>query len=695
MNKTYKLVSLTLCMGIALSSANSTAEEAVIETEELIVTGEKQGYQTVKSAGLKTDVPLIDTPQTVSVISEEQIQDQAIQDIADITRYTPGVTISQGEGHRDAIVIRGLRSTADFFLDGVRDDVQYFRPLYNLDRVEVHKGPNAMIFGRGSGAGNINRVTKTPILNDRFASINTTGDTFGAYQFTADGNTYLGDNAAIRVNMLAEGFENHRDFYDGERYAFNPTIAAKLGSNTRAQFSYEYIDDDRVVDRGIPSFNGEPAPGFYDTFFGSPSANGTTLEAHILRGRIFHDFNENHQVNATVQYADFDKLYQNLLPTSAFNFSNNQVTLGGYRDTTQRENFIAQINFLSKVTTAGMKHQLLYGFEYADQETQNARNNVDFGGGATTSTFVFSNPLSIPGFSFPNVNRNRDTDLTVTSIFLQDQISITDYFQIVAGARYDQFDLDVNDIANNLEIGRIDKKLSPRLGFIVKPQDNVSIYASYSESFLPRSGEQFLTLSLSNANLAPQVFENYEFGVKWDINNALSFTSSIFRLNVDNDTTVDPNDPTSNIRISSQIEGLELQLVGQVTPQWQINAGYSYLDGRENGRVVGGIEQNRTLREVPQNMFSLWNRYDFTSNFGLGLGLIYQDEQFTDIDNDVVLPSFTRVDAAAYYTVTDNIKLQLNVENLFDEEYFPASHNDNNISTGEPVNARLSVRVDF
>ncbi len=695
MKKTQNILIITLTAGVTFSTTNVLAEEAVIQADEIIVTGEKQGYQTVKSAGLKTDVPLLDTPQSVSVITEEQIQDQAIQDISDITRYTPGLSISQGEGHRDAIVIRGLRSTADFFVDGVRDDVQYFRPLYNLDRVEVHKGPNAMIFGRGSGAGNINRVTKTPILNDRFASINSTGDTFGAYQFTADGNTYISDNAAIRVNMLAEGFENHRDFFDGERYAFNPTIAAKLGKNTRAQFSYEYIDDDRVVDRGIPSFNGEPAPGFYETFFGSPSANYTTLEAHILRGRIFHDFNENHQVNATIQYSDFDKIYQNLFANNPFDFANNQVELSGYRDTTERENFIAQINFLSNVETAGMKHQLLYGFEYADQETQNARNNVDFGGGAATSTFIFSDPLSIPGFSFPNVNRNRDSDLTVASLYIQDQITVTDYFQIIAGARYDQFDLNVNDIAANLEIGRIDKKLSPRLGFIFKPQEDVSIYASYSESFLPRSGEQFLTLSTTNANLAPQVFENYEFGVKWDILNALSFTSSIFRLNLDNDTTVDPSDATSNIRISSQIEGLELQLVGQVTPQWQINAGYSYLDAKENGRLIGGVEQNRTLREVPQNMFSIWNRYDFTSSFGLGLGLIYQDEQFTEIDNDTVLPSFTRVDAAAYYTVTDNIRLQLNIENLFDEEYFPASHNDDNISTGEPINGRLSLRIDF
>ena len=237
--------------------------------------------------------------------------------------------------------------------------------------------------------------------------------------------------------------------------------------------------------------------------------------------------------------------------------------------------------------------------------------------------------------------------------------------------------------------------MSPRVGLIVKPIADVSVYASYSQSFLPRSGDQFLTLTPTTESLQPEEFKNYEFGVKWDVTNSLAFTSSVFRLERDSGTTVDPTNPLNTILVSSETEGLELQLVGQLMPSWKINAGYSYLDGREDGRVVGGVSDNRTLREVPEHQFSVWNRYDVTSRLGLGLGVIHQSSQFASNGNTVELPSYTRVDAAGYYTLTNKIRLQVNVENLFDEDYFPNSHNDNNITTGEPLNARFAVLVDF
>ncbi len=698
-------------LGISNVAADDTADNVQVE-DDIVVTGVQRDYQTESSAGLKTDTPLIDVPQTVSVITEVQIQDQAIQDIGDITRYTPGITVSQGEAHRDAIVIRGQRTTADFFLDGVRDDVQYYRPLYNLDRVEVHKGPNALIFGRGSGAGNINRVTKTAILNDRFASINSSADTFGAYQFAVDGNTAITDNIAIRINALAEGFDNHRDFFDGERYAFNPTIAAELSNRTRLELSYEYVNDDRVVDRGVPAEAGgtranpaNPVTGFDDTFFGSPSANFFTFEANIIRSRLFHEFNANHSVNATIQYADYDKFYQNLYPIGS-DLANNTFRLQGYNDRTDRENFIAQVNFLSNVKTWSFQHELLYGLEYGDQQTDNGRNNALFADSGTNSSnnILFTDPISIPGFSFPTTTRDRDSDATFLSAFLQDQITINQYLQLVGGVRIDRFDIDVVDQievadgaadGNSGFLGRTDTEVSPRVGLIVKPIADVSVYASYSQSFLPRSGDQFLTLTPTTESLQPEEFKNYEFGVKWDVTNSLAFTSSIFRLERDSGTTVDPNNPLNTILVSSETEGLELQLVGQLMPSWKINAGYSYLDGREDGRVVGGVSDNRTLREVPEHQFSVWNRYDVTSRLGLGLGVIHQSSQFASNGNTVELPSYTRVDAAGYYTLTNKIRLQVNVENLFDEDYFPNSHNDNNITTGEPLNARFAVLVDF
>ncbi len=697
---------------MVVHAAEEEKTEKVYVPQEIVVTGEKQGYVAIKSAGLKTDIPLLDTPQTVSVITNEQILDQAFQDVGDILRYTPGVSVNQGEGHRDQISIRGQNTTADFFLDGVRDDVQYFRPLYNLDRVEVHKGPNALIFGRGGGGGNINRVTKTPFAGDRFVNMNSSVDSFGAYQVMIDGNRDVGDDSAVRLNVLAEGFNNHRDFFDGERYAFNPTYATNLTNDTTIQLSYEYINDDRVVDRGVPAVAGgvfgnpaSPVSGFTDTFFGSPSANETTLDAHILRGRIFHDFNEDHQVNATIQYANFDKLYQNLFAVGS-NLAANSVTLDGYRDETDRENLIMQLNFLSDITTGPFKHKLLYGAEYANQKTDNNRRDSLFAASNDDQvTFAFTDPLNIPAFTFPVFNRNRTSEADIYSLYFQDQISIGEHFQLIGGLRLDRFDIDVvdqieiNDGAadgNDGFLGRTDTELSPRLGAIYKPIENVSFYASYSLSFLPRSGDQFLTLSSTTESLAPEEFENYEVGAKWDITRGLSFTTSFFRLNRTNGTTVDPTNVGNTLLIGSRTDGIELQLLGQVNDKWQINTGYSFLDAKERReRTVSGVTAVRTLSQVPEHLFSIWNRYDFTPNFGLGLGVVHQSQQFTSISNAVELPNFTRVDAAAYYRVNNKINVQLNVENLFDRDYFPAAHNDNNITTGEPINARLSFNIDF
>ena len=227
-------ISLIAIAAVPLQAATQEVlEEGFADDQEIIVTGEKEGYVAISSAGLKTDTPLINTPQTVSVVTREQLDDQALQDIGDILRYTPGASIGQGEGNRDQITIRGQNTTADFFVDGIRDDVQYFRPLYNIERVEIHKGPNAMIFGRGGGGGIVNRVTKSPIADRQFGEATASVDSFGAYFLSGDLNLAVDDTAAFRINGLYEEFNNHRNFYDGRRFAVNPTFGAELDDQNR------------------------------------------------------------------------------------------------------------------------------------------------------------------------------------------------------------------------------------------------------------------------------------------------------------------------------------------------------------------------------------------------------------------------------------------------------------------------------
>ena len=696
----------------AYASAQELWEEGFVDDQEIIVTGEKEGYVAISSAGLKTATPLIDTPQTVSVVTREQLDDQALQDIGDILRYTPGASIGQGEGNRDQITIRGQNTTADFFVDGIRDDVQYFRPLYNIERVEIHKGPNAMIFGRGGGGGIINRVTKSPIADRQFGEATASVDSFGAFYLSGDLNLPVADSAAFRLNGLYEEFNNHRNFYDGRRIAVNPTFGAELDDNNRILLSYEYVDDDRAVDRGNPaelraagdacSFADPcgPLTGYRDTLFGQPGTNRTTLQAHIVKLRVEHDFSDELSFSSTTQYGDYDKLYRNVYPVDArsndirLTPAVDSVTLDGYVDTTDRENFITQGNLLWTGETGALGHSLLLGYEIGQQQSANARRDILFAASNDDQIVVpLTDPIAAPAFTFPAFSRSTVSDLKFLSLYVQDQISIGDHFDIIGGVRFDRFDLDVNDIQNGLLLSRTDEKFSPRFGAIYKPQENVSFYASYAKSFLPRSGDQFLTLSPSDTNLAPETFENYEIGVKYDLTSGLSLTAALFRLDRDDQSILLDNQGNSTLS-GSRTEGVEFQLVGKLTDQLQINAGYSYLDGQQrNAASVGG--QDLRLFQVPEHMISLWTKYDFTDQFAAGVGVTHQSSQFATNDNTVRIPAFTRVDAALYYDVSEQIQLQLNVENLFDETHYPSVHNNDNISTGEPLNARLTVKFGF
>ena len=672
------------------------------EADRIVVTGRYLSLDQVNS--VKTPTPLIDVPQSLSIVSAEQIDDQAMGGLDDVLRYTPGLAISQGEGHRDAIIIRGNQTTADFFLNGIRDDVQYYRPLYNLEQIEVLRGSNALLFGRGGGGGVINRVTKSPEIGETFAEASAAADTFGAYQITGDANAALGDRAAGRINALYEEFANHRDVFEGERYAINPTFNVDLSDQTSLELFYEYVNDDRVVDRGVPSVsvaNGPDTPleGFDETFFGSAEENFTTLEANILSARLDHSFNEALRGNLTAQYADYDKYYQNIY-AAGFDISASpaQLTLDGYADATARENFIVQGNLIGEFTTGAIRHTLLVGAEYGDQSTDNSRIDNTFAATNDDQIVIdFTDPVDVPEFDFIDTLRDRSSEVQFTSVYVQDQIDLTDQLKLVLGARFDRFDVSVLDreavsASDDGRRARVDEEVSPRLGAIYKPAQNVSVYASYAETFLPSAGDQFLTLTRTTEDVQPQRFENSEIGVKWDVNDALSLTSAAFRIERGLFTSVDPNNMAEIITIPGSVtEGVELQLVGEVTPRWRVNAGYSYLDSTVDG---GAFDGNRTL-QTPEHMASLWNRFDVTAKLDLAFGVTYQDSFFVREDNAVEVPGYTRVDAAAYYALSERTRLQLNVENLFDTDYFPDAHSNDNISTGAGTNARLAVRHRF
>ena len=673
---------------------------------EIIVTGKIDGYRTEKtSSATKTNTPLIDVPQAITVLTREQIDDQAIRSVADLVRYVPGLSAGQGEGNRDQITLRGNNSTADFFVDGLRDDVQYFRGFYNVDRVEVLKGPNATIFGRGGGGGVFNRVTKGPIIGTNSATTEVTGDTFGSWAATGDVNLDLG-GAAFRLNSFYEELDSHRDFYEGARYAVNPVIGTELAGGIKLQLGYERVGDTRVTDRGVPSFAGRPLAGFRDTFFGVPGVNSTPFEANVVRARAEAPLTDRLTVNAQLLYGDYNKSYANAFPASDVTVNNlgvRELVVEAYFDLTQRENFIAQGNAEWRASTGGIDHVVLFGGEYTRQDSGNERRNGFFNPAAKLTAanrrrmVALSDPFVIPSFTFiagrdGDANRQTRSELSQGSVYLQDQISIGDHVDVIAGVRYDRLDLVVNNLFTRERFQRSDDLWSPRFGLVLKPVVNASLYGSYTRSYLPQSGDQFLSLTPALAALVPERFDNYEIGVKWDVTPALQTTLAIYQLDRTNTRATGPR-PGEIVPTGSQrSQGVEFGLTGNLTKRWQTSLGYAYTEAEITSRTLSASIGDR-IGQVPRHQFSLWNRYQLLDRLGVGVGLYHQADQFTTISNDVTLPAYTRLDLALFVKLTDRIDAQINVENVTNTTYFPVAHNDFNISTGAPTNARFTLRA--
>jgi catecholate siderophore receptor len=705
-------ISLIALAGALASPVLAADAEAEADQGTIIVTGTRDRYRPDEtSTATRTPTDLNDIPQAISIVTEKQAEDQAMQSIADVLRYVPGAVISQGEGHRDQIILRGNSSTADFFVDGLRDDVQYYRGLYNLERVEILKGPNAMIFGRGGGGGIVNRVTKQPEPGS-FGRASASLDNWGAWAADVDLNHEVSDLVSARLNAVYEEFDNHRDFYEGRRIGLNPTLALSPRDSTRIDLSYEYADDERSVDRGVPSAGpgtlaapARPLDGFDRAFFGVPGLNRTGFDAHVLRGRLHHRFSDSLSLTSRLLYGDYDKYYRNAMAQTPVTIVGGiaQVGIEAYEDTTTRRNLFSQNDLIWKVATGPLSHVLLAGFEYGDQESRVDRVNGFFDSGVPTTgggrrTFVpLARRILVPPITFRSGTGERRvrSDAEILAFYLQDQISIGDHVDLIIGGRHDRFELRVDDLLTGRGFERTDSLFSPRLGLVAKPGEAISVYASYSRSFLPQSGDQFSSLDLTLAALEPEKFVNYELGFKWDLRKALSLTAAIYRLDRTNTRAADPADPSRTILTGEQrSKGFEIGLSGEIRPNWSVSAGYALQDA-EIKRTTAAAPAGRKVALVPRHQASFWTRYDFSSRLGAGFGIYHQSKSFTSIGNTVLLPAFTRVDAAAYFRLTAAIEAQLNIENLLGSDYFSSAFNDNNIMPGAPTSVRGTVRFRF
>lgn len=645
------------------------------------VEAKQAGYQVGESsAAMKSAVALVNTPQSVSVVSQEQLQDRAVQNIAQVLTYTPGVRSAQGEGNRDAVIIRGVTSTGDFYVDGLRDDVQYYRDVYNMESVEVLKGANGLAFGRAGSGGVVNRTTKSAT----WSPVNTVSASAGMYdnwRVAADVGSAISKTVAARVNVVSEQSDSYRDGVELRRNGVAPTATIRVGDDTQVKLSYEYFNDLRTADRGVPSFNGKPLRTSNSLFFGNAAQSPTETTVSAGQMQWDHQVNDNVSLSNKTRIADYRKYYQNVYANGNANSGN--VQIAQYKDATTRLNAFNQTDVLWKVKTGRVQHDVVAGVEVGLQNSSNAR----FDNNGNLAVVSVNNPVAIGSFN-GLVSRDSNTDTRTLSFYAQDTLTLSPQWQVVAGIRHDRFDTQHQDLVNAANSANVvDREWAPRAALLYKPRADVTTYLSYSKTFVPRSGDQLTSLVPSSANLEPEQYENRELGVKWQMNPNYLVSAALYRLQ-QNNVAQAIGGGTSILVDGQQVQGLELEVIGELLSGLQLTGGYTYADSEQsNGRSEAS--------QTPRHSFSLWSRYDLNERFGVGLGVVSRSEMFASTTNNVLLPGYARVDAAAFYQFTDKLKVQLNVENLSNTRYADNAHNDNNIMPGSPTNARVTAQYRF
>lgn len=707
-----KIFASVLSLALAFSEAEASEKKTEKTTlPNVVVTANSEdsssskpeGYKAKSSSSsMRTNTPLLDTPQSISVVTQDQIRDQNITKMEEAARYVPGVNVQMGEGHRDQVTIRGMTNgnngtTSNFFIDGTRDDAEYTRDFYNTESIEFLKGPNAMAFGRGSPGGAINRVLKTADGATTRRLI-LSGGSFNDRRIEGDVGGRVNDKFSLRLNSMYQKSDSYRDYVGFERYAFNPTATIEASDDTKVQLGYEHFDDDRTLDRGLPSVNGVPYKTNYSSAFGNPNYNTAHAKINSVYGIITHDFGDNLKIKNNTRYTRIDKFYDSVVP-GAINSSANTITYSAYNVKSERDTFTNQTDLTKKFETGSIKHEALFGTELTRQDNRRVRANGKFASTGTTSlTTSLNNPVTFDGIDFNSISDNVDAQVNVLAAYVQDQVELNEYVQLTGGIRVDRFETDLRNNLTSKDYARSDVMYSPRAGIVIKPQKSVSLYSSYGVTHQPSSGDQLDTVSLGNSittDLRPEKIESYEVGAKWDVTPRINLSAALFELNRSNTPAADPSGSGYMVLTGeSRNRGFELAATGKITDSWQTIFGYAYQDAVVTS-ATRGYSAGKKVALVPHSTFSLWNKYDFTKSWAAAIGVISQSDQYADANNSVRLKGFTRFDAALYYKINKSYRVQLNVENIFDRGYYQTAHSATNIQPGSPLAFRAALIADF
>jgi catecholate siderophore receptor len=693
---------------------------------------EKSLYNPERLQSPKVTQPLRDVAQTVTVIPAEVMKEQAASNLRDVLRNVPGISMQAGEGGGgpagDNLAIRGFAARSDIFVDGMRDTSSggYSRDPFNFEQVEVTKGPSSASTGRGSTGGSINIVTKTPHLGNSYGGT-LSGGTDNYLRGTFDLNQEFAGCGAFRLNGVYHDQDiPGRDGVENERWGIAPSIAWGLGTDTRFTLSYMHLDQENTPDYGIPwvartSTNPQLPPGIppvdYDRWYGNPIRDYEKVQTDLLTGTFEHDFNEKLKLRSTLRYGRNDR--DSIYTAPRFASVNTSTVLNQQFQSREQidDALFSQTDLRYDFDTGTVEHNMVGGMEIG-RETSRVYGRGNFEPGTMTPAPTPTIDLITGEFIVPFtgiIRRNgaiTDTVSDTLAFYLFDTATINEHWEITGGLRWDNYDVDyygrTADTATATGVAtplsRDDSMLSGRGAITFKPCEEGSIYLAYGTSFnpatenlsyiAPPSGTNN-TLSLFQAD--PEENETIELGAKWEFfDEKLLLTGAIFRTEKTNARTQDPTDSTIVTLTGKQVvEGFEAGFTGSITENWRVIGGYTYLSSEVTKSGVAA-EIGSEISNTPENSFSLWTVYDLPKGISVGVGTQYVGSRYNN--NNVTTrqeaPDFTIVNAMASYAMNENVTFQLNVDNLFDEDYIDRVGGGHFVP-GQGRSAILSATLNF
>ncbi|CAB1277382.1 TonB-dependent receptor [Candidatus Nitrosacidococcus tergens] len=678
----------------------NTTDEETKKLEPVTVMGRKLSpYRVDTNTALGTDTPVLDTPFSITPIPRQVLNDQAAQSLEDAVRNTPGVSINLGEGNRDQLIIRGVSTNSAFFMNNMRDDAEYFRPLYNVDHIDILKGPSASRFGRGNASGIVNFVTKQAERREiRHIMVEGGGGNnaspWGHFRSQLDFGTPMGDSSAFRIMGMGETSGSFRDFYFLNRYAVNPEFHFEPDDRTQIDLNLSYLNDNRLDDRGIPSQNGLPIDVSRSQFFGSPNQNRYYSQVTAGYFNIEHQFDEHLKIRNKFYVFDNTHNFSNFAPATSVN-EDGMFQFLGYQSLTQRISYQDRVEIISDFNTGGIKHQVLSGADYTWQRDWASVVSPQ-GGFDLPQFFSINNSLLTTEVPLTSLSRNNHIAADEIGVFLQDQIAFNEHWSILLGARYDRFTVNTQFLAVNATQQQTNDTWSPQLALMYKPVEFDTMYFSFSRNYIPTGANLSSSISTPGTNISPERSDQYEFGNKLSlVDDKLLMTLAFFQINLTNIPGELPNGSPEAISIGKQrMKGIEWSTNGSITDQWNIFANYTYMPEANNLVAVVGTAAGARVGLVPRNQFSIWSTYDINKHWGFGAGVHGESNRYATFTDQVTLPTYAVGDLMAYYQ-TKGYRFQVNLNNVSDQTYYATAQADNQIMPGMPRSVFASVNIDF